>query len=99
MASSKKTANMSIPTNLPPFLYRGDGDPDGIRLLKAKIAHLQFHTNLINSGAGRMIFEKPVEELISKHVSTVWNTTHFLSFTTEKLTAIRFGINRLSEPE
>lgn len=46
-----------------------------------------------------MIFEKPIEELISKHVSTVWNTSHFLSFTTEKLTAIRFGIKKLHEPE
>ena len=78
---------------IPNFLYRGDSDLKDKRLLKNTLHHYQLQTNLINGGDGREINEKPLLELINKHVDIGWENTHFLSFSENKETAIRFGIN------
>lgn len=78
---------------IPDFLYRGDSDFKNKRLLKNTLHHYQLQTNLINGGDGREINEKPILELIDKHVDAGWEHTHFLSFSENEKTAIRFGIN------
>ncbi|MEX0813016.1 MAG: hypothetical protein WD048_12425 [Chitinophagales bacterium] len=77
---------------IPDYLYRGDSDPKGKRGLKYNLHHYQIQSNLITGGDGRMI-EKPIIDLIDKHVSKDWVTTHFLSFSTDLNTAFRFGIH------
>ena len=85
-----------ITNNIPSFLYRGDADKYGTRKLKLTIDNYQFQTNLINGGEGRMIFEKPLKELIDKHVGVGWDKTHFLSFSEDVLTAYKYGSGNLS---
>jgi len=78
---------------IPKYLYRGDSDLRNKRLLKSTLHHYQLQTNLINGGEGREITEKPLIDLIDKHVNIGWEHTHFLSFSECEKTAIRFGIN------
>jgi len=86
----------NLNTTTPPALYRGDSDPDGHRHLKSKIDERQFHTNLINGGVGRVIFETPLQDLINVHTTKGWEKTHFLSFSEDYHTAFRYGCNDLS---
>lgn len=60
--------------------------------MKSTIEHYQLQTNLINGGNGRIIFEKPLLDLIDHHVGIGWSKTHFLSFSEKETTAYRFGI-------
>lgn len=74
-------------------LYRGDRDPNLKRKLRTTAPHGYLMTNLNSGGEGRTISEKPLIELIDKHINIGWNTTHFLSFSEDKNTAFRFGLN------
>ena len=78
---------------IPQYLYRGDSDKRRIRFLRETIDFYQLQTNLINGGNGREITEKPLLELIDKHVTLGWPKTHFLSFTECERTAFRFGMH------
>jgi len=78
---------------IPEILYRGDSDPHNKRLLKATIDQCQLQTNLISGGIGKEIIKYPIIELANKHVAVGWRDTHFLSFTSNLDTAMRFGIN------
>lgn len=69
--SLKNNDNMESIKNIPLKLYRGDADRSGIRKLKETIHFGQLQTNLINGGEGRVIREKPLQELIHKHVGLV----------------------------
>lgn len=89
--SLKNNNNMESTKNIPLKLYRGDADRKGIRKLKETIHFGQLQTNLINGGEGRVIMEKPLQELINKHVGTGWDKTHFLSFSSDKLTALGYA--------
>jgi hypothetical protein len=80
--------------NLPTILYRGDSDSSGIRLLKDNVNKNQLFTNLINGGQGREIIEKPIIELINKHVNVGWHYTHFLSFSEEIEVAYKYGLGK-----
>ncbi|WP_339880787.1 hypothetical protein [uncultured Algoriphagus sp.] len=75
-----------------PDLYRGDSDPKGTRYLRHTLHHYQLQTNLIKGGEGRKITESPIVDLVDRHVSKGWNTTHFLSFSSNLNVALRFGI-------
>jgi hypothetical protein len=76
---------------LPQLLYRGDSDRNGTRRLKECLGQGILFTNLIDGGNGQVIFERPLFELISNHVSPGFNKTHFLSFSEDEETALRFG--------
>lgn len=89
--SLKNNNNMESVKNIPLKLYRGDADRSGIRKLKETIHFGQLQTNLINGGEGRAIMEKPLQELIHKHVGIGWDKTHFLSFSRNKLTALGYA--------
>ena len=78
---------------IPSILYRGDEDLNNIRNLKATLHHYQLQTNLLNGGQGHMIFDTPIIDLIAKHVDPGWIKTHFLSFSEDKKTALRFGMH------
>ncbi|MFA6150979.1 MAG: hypothetical protein WC716_06655 [Chitinophagaceae bacterium] len=77
---------------IPSILYRGDADLNGVRLLKPTIDYGQWQTNLISGGIGKDIISLPLENLVNRHVGYGWNKTHFLSFSSDKQTAKRFGI-------
>ena len=87
----KNNGNMESIKNIPLKLYRGDADRNGIRKLKETIHFGQLQTNLINGGEGRVIMEKPLQELINKHVGVGWDKTHFLSFSSNKFTALGYA--------
>jgi hypothetical protein len=78
---------------IPKYLYRGDSDKSGVRLLKNTLHFNQFQTNLINGGNGREIIEKPILNLIDKHVGIGWSPTCFLSFSKCEKIAFRFGMH------
>ena len=90
-ASLKTNFKMKELAEIPPKLYRGDADSKGIRMLKETIHFGQLQTNLINGGEGRVIMEKPLQELINEHVGIGWNKTHFLSFSSSITTALGYG--------
>lgn len=75
-----------------PELFRGDSDPKGTRYLRHNVHHFQLQTNLVRGGEGRKITESPIIELIDWHISNGWNTTHFLSFSSDPNIALKFGI-------
>lgn len=89
--SLKDNNNMESIKNIPLKLYRGDADRSGIRKLKETIHFGQLQTNLINGGEGRAIMEKPLQELIHKHVGIGWDKTHFLSFSSNKPIALGYA--------
>lgn len=76
---------------LPNYLYRGDSDQFGIRKLKANFKSELILTNLCSGGNGREIFNVSLGQLIGRHVGTGWDTSHFLSFSSEKKTAYYYG--------
>ncbi len=78
---------------IPKYLYRGDSDSKDVRKLRATIDFSQLQTNLINSGNGREIIERPLLELVDKHVGLGWAKTHFLSFSEDESVAFRFGLS------
>lgn len=75
-----------------PTLYRGDSDENELRYLRTTSHYGQLQTNLINGGKCDEINED-WKKLLDKHVNIGWNSTHFLSFSENKNTAIRFGLN------
>ncbi|WP_075591664.1 hypothetical protein [Labilibacter marinus] len=79
--------------HIPQYLHRGDNDFKGVRKLRDTINGYQLLTNLLNGGDGRQIKEKPLIDLIDRHVSTNWSTTHFLSFSENERTSLRFGLH------
>jgi hypothetical protein len=79
--------------NLPNRLYRGDADSENKRLLRATSHFNQYHTNLINGGIGKRIFNEPLMDLTNKHILSKFPGSHFLSFTDDKLAAFRYGLN------
>lgn len=83
---------MDIKT-IPDFLYRGDSDHSGIREIRETINFSVLKTNLVSAGIGKEIFQHPLDILVKNHIKSCWNKTHFLSFTTDKLTAIKYGKN------
>ena len=86
--------------NIPQYLHRGDSDSKQVRKLRETINHYQLQTNLINLGNGREIKEKPLIDLINKHVAEGNSKTSFLSFTEVENIAFRFGMNcELNEVE
>ncbi|GET20668.1 hypothetical protein [Prolixibacter denitrificans] len=78
---------------IPRFLYRGDNDHKNKRELKNTLSYYQLQSNLINGGVGREIIEKPLFDLINKHVDTGWSETHFLSFSESEDIALRLGLH------
>jgi hypothetical protein len=76
---------------IPKFLYRGDSDPNNVRWLKKSIDEGMLLTNLISGGNPQEIASKPLIELVKIHIKNEWGKTHFLSFTEEENSAIRFG--------
>lgn len=77
---------------IPRVLYRGDADKHNIRNLKATLHFRQLQTNLLSGGNGHEIFTTPVVDLIAQHVDPGWASTHFLSFSEDRITAMRFGL-------
>lgn len=84
-----------------PKLYRGDGDPKGIRKLRELLPQGQFITNYINGGLHKDVYEKPLLDVIGRHVDpAIWPLTPFLSFSETPLTAFRFGTGNMNlQPE
>lgn len=78
---------------LPRRLYRGDADRDNIRMLRATSHFNNYQTNLINGGIGKRIFNEALMELTNKHILSKFSSSHFLSFTDNKLAAFRYGLN------
>lgn len=78
---------------LPKKLYRGDDDRENKRKLRATSHFNQFHTNLINGGIGKKIFNEPLMGLINKHILSKFPCSDFLSFTDDKIAAFRYGLN------
>lgn len=85
-------SNIVVDSITIPLLYRGDSDRSNIRKLRATLHHGQLQSNLINNGKYDQIKDE-WEKLINKHVNIGWSNTHFLSFSEDKKTAIRFGLN------
>lgn len=77
---------------IPSILYRGDADSYTIRDLKHTLNLSQLQTNLLKGGTGHAVFSTPMIDLVAKHVDPGWATTHFLSFSEDKATALRFGM-------
>jgi hypothetical protein len=77
--------------SLPKYLYRGDSDPHGQRMLRATFKSGLLMTNLCNGGSGREIFGNKLGVLINRHIGIGWNKTHFLSFSTEEQIALNYG--------
>jgi hypothetical protein len=76
---------------VPEFLFRGDADKNNVRRLRHSIDHGQLQTNLISGGFGREMFERPLVDIIHKHVGIGWAKTHFLSFSESEEIALRYG--------
>ncbi|EKD32680.1 MAG: hypothetical protein ACD_77C00002G0003 [uncultured bacterium] len=78
---------------IPRYLFRGDSDQENERQLKSTFNSGLLLTNLINGGSGREIFSSSLGQLVNKHIATVWDRTHFLSFTSDERTAFFYGSN------
>lgn len=76
-------------TALPATLYRGDADPAGVRQLRQWRRGFLL-TNLSNGGCGTEILLRGLAETIRHHVAG-WEKTHFLSFSENLSTAMRFA--------
>src|SRR4051812_3168526 len=76
---------------IPRFLFRGDSDPQNVRQLKLTFNSGLLLTNLINGGNGREILRHSMGELANKHITTKWEKTHFLSFSSNEQTAFYYG--------
>lgn len=87
-----KFNNLDMMT-LPKFLYRGDSDKKNDRNLKSTINHNQLHTNLLKGGFGEKIFKEEILNLVNAHIASKFDFTHFLSFTEDRNSAFRFGLN------
>lgn len=79
--------------SVPKLLYRGDADRNRIRDLKDTLHLYQLQTNLLKGGQGHLIFDTPVIDLVGQHIDPGWASTHFLSFSEDKTTALRFGMD------
>jgi hypothetical protein len=78
--------------SIPPLLYRGDADRYNIRDLKRTLDYQQLQTNLLKGGVGHEVFTKPILDLVGEHVDPGWALSHFLSFSEDRTTALRFGL-------
>jgi hypothetical protein len=77
---------------LPKFLYRGDNDFDRSRDIRHSINHGFLQSKLIN-GNGQRIFREPIWDLVNGHILSKYEHSDFLSFTSEKNAAFRFGLH------
>lgn len=82
---------------IPKKLYRGDADNENKRNLRYTCTQHQFCTNLIKGGAGRKIFSEPIMDLINTHILSRFDNSHFLSFTESKTSAMRYGLNLMTD--
>jgi hypothetical protein len=78
---------------IPPLLFRGDSDTKNIRDLKNTLHYQQLQTNLLKGGIGHEIFTTPILQLVGQHIDPGWAQSHFLSFSEDITTALRFGLN------
>jgi len=76
---------------LPPFLYRGDSDPDKKRRLRSSEETGYLITNLGDGGDGREIFNHRFEELVVRHCTGQWRISHLLSLSKAPDTAKKFA--------
>jgi hypothetical protein len=76
---------------IPKNLYRGDSDKNGDRILRKSLREGMICTNLVSGGNGRIIFKKPLLELVKVHINPGWEKSHFLSFSECKNKALEFG--------
>lgn len=84
---------------IPGKIFRGDGDPKDIRNLRYSSCRGQYHTNLIKGGIGQKIFSEPLMDLVNAHILSRFEISHFLSFTESKNSAMRYGLNLMSDDE
>jgi hypothetical protein len=82
---------------IPKILYRGDADKKGVRDLRSTLHLYQLQTNLLKAGTGHEIFTTPIVDLVARHVDPGWAKSHFLSFSEDKVTALRFGLDCTNE--
>lgn len=85
--------------NIPQHLFRGDSDPKLSRKVKELINSELLLTNLCNGGYGREIFSSPMGTLVTKHVGLSWDKSHFLSFSSDEQTALKYGCGSKSYQE
>ncbi len=81
---------------LPEKLYRGDADNQNQRNLRYTCSQQQFCTNLIKGGEGRKIFSEPILDLVNTHILSRFDNSHFLSFTESRTSAMRYGLNLMT---
>ncbi|WP_286844119.1 hypothetical protein [Sphingobacterium sp. UBA7631] len=82
---------------IPRKIYRGDADPKDIRNLRYSSSRGQYYTNLIKGGIGQKIFSEPFMNLVNTHILSKFEISHFLSFTESKNSAMRYGLNLMSD--
>jgi len=79
--------------SLPKYLYRGDGDPENKRQIRTSIKGSYLRTHLLNGGDGKRIFRENLWDLVNAHILSKYPKSDFLSFTSDKNAAFRFGLN------
>lgn len=84
---------------IPEQLYRGDSDNQNKRNLRYTFSRQQFCTNLIKGGVGRIIFSEPIMDLVNTHILSRFENSHFLSFTESRTSAMRYGLNLMTDDE
>jgi hypothetical protein len=84
----------SIITKIPKLLFRGDSDKQNFRKIKETFNSGVLLTSLSSGGVGKIIFKQPLNELIVKHIGVGWNKTHFLSFSSNKDIALKYGSDK-----
>lgn len=84
---------------IPKKLFRGDSDSQNARRLRYTYSRQQFCTNLIRGGVGEKIFSEPLMDLVNTHILSKFENSHFLSFTESRTSAIRYGLNLMTDDE
>lgn len=82
---------------IPNILFRGDSDVLGKRNLRSDVGYHYLTSNLIRGGNGMAIFSEALWDLINRHVDTVWQTTHFLSFSKSEVKATEYAMHDLDK--
>ncbi len=82
---------------IPEKLYRGDADNQNQRNLRYTCSQQQFCTNLIKGGEGKKIFSEPILDLVNTHILSRFDNSHFLSFTESRISAMRYGLNLMTD--
>lgn len=68
-------------------------------MLRYTFSRQQFCTNLIRGGVGERIFAKPLIELLNTHILSKFENSHFLSLTESRTSAMRYGLNLITDDE